>query len=218
MHLVGQRGKAHVLLVILPRAEGTWDRDTTSPLPTLENPPIPTPKGIPRVGVPGDEAMPARNLCVHKMGTSSMRSPSPHMCVPPLPHRHILHLGGVVGVQLPPGAPRAVGAGGRGSGDVLLEIRGPRAGEDPGVPLITSFVWSDPARAAQEVAGLPPALWSLHLPGAVSWWAIPKELGQLSLLRVLLQETLYLGSKGGGDTGGGNASLRWQHPAQPHKP
>lgn len=128
------------------------------------------------------------------------------------------HLGGVVGVQLPPGAPRAVGAGGRGGGDVLLEIQGPRAGEDPGVPLVDGFVRGDPAHTREGVAGLPPALRGLHLPGAVGRWAIPQELGQLSLLRVLLQETLYLGTKGGGDTNGDSASLRWHHPTQHHKP
>lgn len=206
MHLVGQCGKAHILLVILQRAEGTWDRDTISTPPTLGSLPFPQPtKGFPGLELQGMRPCPPKAFVFTRWGHSPSRSPSPQVCVPPSvpPQGHILHLGGVVGVQLSPGAARAVGAGGRGGGDVLLEIRGPGAGEKPGVPLVTAFVWGDPGPAAQGVAGLPPALRGLHLPGAVSCWAIPQELGQLSLVRVLLQETLYLGTKGAGES-------RWQ--------
>lgn len=101
---------------------------------------------------------------------------------PPTPCGCILHLRRVVGVQLPPGAPWAVGAGGWGGSDVLLEIQRPRPGEDPGVPLVRRFVRGNPSHATEGVAGLPPALRGLHLPGAVGRWTIPQELGQLSLL------------------------------------
>lgn len=119
---------------------------------------------------------------------------------------------------MPPGAPWAVGAGGWGGSDVLLEIRGPRPREDPGVPLIDGLVRGTPAHAADGVAGFPPALRGFHPPGAVGRRAVPQELRQFSLLRVFLQETLYLGTKGGGDINSDSASPRWYDPTQHHKP
>lgn len=66
----------------------------------------------------------------------------------------------------------------------------------------------------EGVARVPPALRGLHFAGAVGRRAVPEELGELSLFRVLLQEALDLGGRRDeerGDGCGGSAMLWWHH-------
>lgn len=220
MDLVGQRGEAHVLLVIL-QGEGTWDEERHHPTPPppsiLAVHPLGIPKWSYRVRALQDVAMPAQTPWVRRVGTSSSVTPAaplPHVPSPrthPAPRRS----------RRGPAAPRGCAGGwGWGVGGRRCAAGNPGAetGRRSWRPSRRRIHQGEPCprrrgggRAPAGSPGSPPS-WGCRLVSN------PAGSGSAQPPPSPPSGNALSGDQGGGETNGGSASPRWHHPTRHHKP